>query len=43
MMKSDVAIPKEKNVRTVTPAQRKRKTAVWGWFFIAPTLIGLLT
>ena len=42
MMKSDVTIPKEKTVGTVTPAQRKRKMALWGWFFIAPTLIGLL-
>lgn len=30
MMKSDVAIPKEKTVGTVTPAQRKRKMALWG-------------
>ena len=42
MMKSDVTIPKEKTLSTVTPTQRKRKMTLWGWFFIAPTLIGLL-
>lgn len=41
-MKSEVITTKEKIVRTVTAKERKRKTALWGWFFIAPTLIGLV-
>ena len=33
MMKSDIAIPKEKTMRTVTAKQRKRKMALWAGFY----------
>lgn len=41
-MTSIVENTKGKTVRAVTAKERKRKTALWGWFFIAPTLIGLM-
>ncbi len=41
-MTSIVENTKGKTVRTVTAKERKRKAALWGWFFIAPTLIGLM-
>lgn len=41
-MTSIVENTKGKTVHTVTAKERKRKTALWGWFFIAPTLIGLM-